>query len=114
MFSSIAIVGAGAVGGYYGARLARGGANVRFLMRRDLASVRAHGLRVKLPDFEFTLKPLAAFGVPEEIGPVDLVVIGLKATANNQLDRLFPPLPHPNPPTLHPHNRPGVGAPRAG
>ena len=108
MFSSIAIVGAGAVGSYYGARLARGGANVRFLMRRDLAHVRAHGLRVTLPDSEFTLRPVPAFGRSEEIGPVDLVVIGLKATANSRLEKLVPPLVHPATAILNLQNGLGV------
>ncbi len=93
MFSRIAIVGAGAVGGYYGAQLARAGCEVSFLLRGDLASVRAHGLRVRQPPAcDFTLAPVRAFGTTAEIGPVDLVVIGLKATANDELPRLLPPL----------------------
>jgi 2-dehydropantoate 2-reductase len=93
MFSQIAIVGAGAVGGYYGVLLARTGPEVNFLLRRDLAHVRAHGLRVQQPPAGyFPLRRVRAFGTTAEIGPVDLVVIGLKATANDQLPRLLPPL----------------------
>ena len=89
----IAVVGAGAVGGYYGAQLARLGDEVSFLLRRDLAPVRAHGLRVRQPPAgDFTLWPVRAFGTTAEIGPVDLVVIGLKATANDELRQLLPPL----------------------
>jgi 2-dehydropantoate 2-reductase len=89
----VAIVGAGAVGGYYGAQLARAGLEVNFLLRRDLAHVRAHGLRIKQPPAgDFTLQPARAFATPAEVGPVDLVVIGLKATANEQLRPLLPPL----------------------
>jgi ketopantoate reductase len=59
----IAVVGAGAIGGYYGALLARTGSEVNFLLRCDLASVRAHGLRVKQPPAgDFTLQPVRAFG----------------------------------------------------
>jgi len=81
MFSSIAIVGAGAIGSYYGARLALAGENVRFLMRSGLAQARAHGL--------------TAFAQPVEIGPVDLVVVALKTTANDALAALLPPLLEP-------------------
>jgi len=89
----IAVVGAGAVGGYYGAQLARVGDEVSFLLRRDLAQVRVHGLRVRQPPAgDFTLQPVRAFGTTAEIGPVDLVVIGLKATANHELRQLLPPL----------------------
>ena len=89
----IAIVGSGAVGGYYGALLARAGAGVSFLLRRDLAHVRAHGLRVRQPpDGGFALQPVRACGTTAEIGPVDLVIVGLKATANDALPRLLPPL----------------------
>ena len=64
-----------------------------FLLRRDLAHAKAHGLRIKQPpDADFALQPVRAFGSTTEIGPVDLVVIGLKATANAELLRLLPPL----------------------
>ncbi len=94
MPKSIAIVGAGALGSYYGAKLARQGADVRFLMRSDLEAVRAAGLRVREDGKEWTLQPAQAFGSTAEIGPVDLVVIGLKTTANADLERLIPPLLH--------------------
>jgi len=93
MFRRLAIVGAGAVGGYYGAQLARAGLEANFLLRRDFAAVRAHGLRIRQPPAgDFLLQPARAFGTTAEIGPVDLVVIGLKATANDQLPALLPPL----------------------
>jgi ketopantoate reductase len=50
----IAVVGSGAVGGYYGAKLARH-FDVSFLMRRDLKSVRENGLRIESVDGDFTL-----------------------------------------------------------
>src|SRR6185436_1845134 len=58
---SIAIVGAGALGCYYGARLALAGAEVRFLMRSDLAHVRAHGLTLRERDATRHLERVAAF-----------------------------------------------------
>src|SRR4051794_35104557 len=91
---SVAIVGSGALGSYYGAKLARRGADVRFLMRADFETVRVAGLRVREAREEWTLRPTQAFGSAAEIGPVDLVVIGLKTTANADLERLIPPLLH--------------------
>jgi 2-dehydropantoate 2-reductase len=90
----IAVVGSGAVGCYYGGRLANDGRDVHFLMRSDLAHVTTHGLRVHSPAGDFFLPSVRAYGTPEEIGPCDLVIIALKATANDALGRLIPPLLH--------------------
>lgn len=87
----IAVVGSGAVGCYYGARLARH-YDVSFLMRRDLNAVRKSGLRIESVDGDFTLEDVQAFETTVQIGPVDLVVIALKATANDLLLHLLPPL----------------------
>jgi 2-dehydropantoate 2-reductase len=95
-FSSIAIVGSGALGSYYGARLALAGSDVRFLMRGDLATVRERGLTLREKDGVRHLPQVAAFGTPEEIGPVDVVFITLKTTANAQFARLLPPLLGPD------------------
>ncbi|MDF1823095.1 MAG: 2-dehydropantoate 2-reductase [Verrucomicrobiales bacterium] len=90
---TIAIVGSGAVGAYYGARLAQGSeAKVSFLMRRDLAAVRDQGLRIKSIEGDFVVNPVSAFASTEEIGPVDLVIIALKATSNDALPGIVPPL----------------------
>ncbi len=70
MFRSIAMVGAGAIGGYYGVRLALTGRDVRFLFRGDLEAVRARGLELRERDATRRLAPVAAFARPEEIGPV--------------------------------------------
>src|SRR5471032_885031 len=93
-FSSIAIVGAGAIGSYYGARLALAGSDLRFLLRRELAAVRERGLTLREKDATRHLAHVAAFGTAEEIGPVDLVVVTLKTTANASLGALLPPLLH--------------------
>lgn len=91
-FNRVAIVGAGAIGSYYGARLALAGVDVRFLLRSDVAHVRAHGITLREKDAVRRLSPVAAFARPEEIGPVDLVVVALKTTANAGLSTLLPPL----------------------
>lgn len=88
----IAVIGSGAMGCYYGARLATGGCDVRFLMRRDLDHVRRHGLVIKSHLGDFTLPQVQAFASTADIGPVDLVIITLKATDNPALDALIPPL----------------------
>jgi len=94
----LAIVGSGALGGYYGARLARAGENVHFLLRSDLAAVRARGLTISLPppDASFHLAPaqLHTAATPEEIGPCDLVIVALKTTANASFRQLITPLLH--------------------
>jgi 2-dehydropantoate 2-reductase len=90
--TSFAIVGAGAIGSYYGARLALVGADVRFLMRGDLAHVRAHGLTLRERDATRRLEPVVAFGSAAEIGPVDVVLVTLKTTSNASLASLLPPL----------------------
>jgi 2-dehydropantoate 2-reductase len=92
----IAVIGAGAVGCYYGGRLARHGARVQFLMRRDLDAVRRSGLTVQSWLGDFTLPQVDAFGSTQEMEPADLVIIALKATANSALDALMPPLLGPH------------------
>lgn len=82
------------MGCYYGGRLAQHGRDVRFLMRSDLTHVKKRGLRVRSHHGDFHLPKVQAFATPEEIGPVDVVIIALKATANAELERLIPPLLH--------------------
>jgi len=93
-FRSIAIVGSGAIGSCYGAYLQEAGHDVRFLMRSDLETVRKQGLKLKSPKRSFELDQVKAFGTSKAIGPVDLVVIAIKATANEALRELIPPLLH--------------------
>lgn len=91
---SIAIIGSGAIGGFYGAMLARAGGDVRFLMRSDLETVRANGLRVVAPFGEFRLEHPRAAATTAELGPVDLVIVAWKTTSNRALPRILPPLLH--------------------
>jgi len=108
-FSKIAVVGSGALGLYYGIRLGRAGADVRFLMRGDLAAVRARGsLRLHEKAGTLELRPAPVFATTAEIGPVDLVLVTLKTTANGELARLLPPLLGPETAVLTLQN--GLGA----
>ena len=94
-FSRIAVVGAGAVGCYYGGRLAQRGHEVHFLMRSDLSHVREHGLNIRSASVgDFHLQPVLCHGSTEQIGPVDLVIIAIKTTVNAVLEKLLPPLLH--------------------
>lgn len=92
--NTIAVIGSGSVGSYYGARLALKH-QVSFLMRRDLEAVRENGLIIHSVDGDFHLDPVRAFRSTGEIGPVDLVIIALKTTANAILPEIIPPLLRP-------------------
>lgn len=89
---TVAVVGSGALGLYYGGRMALAGHDVAFLARGDLAAIREHGVEFSWPDEKHVLYPAKVAASPEEIGPVDLVVVALKATANDSLAALLPPL----------------------
>ncbi len=79
----IAVLGSGAVGGYYGAKLARAGHDVTFIARgAHLAAIRAHGLEIKSPTVgDFTVRA-AAEEDTARVGPVDLVIVAVKAYDN--------------------------------
>lgn len=93
-FKSVAIVGSGAIGLYYGGRLAQAGENVKFLLRSDYDEISRNGLKVESSDGDFELPKVQAFRTSEEIGPVDLVIVCWKATANASLPDVLPPLLH--------------------
>ena len=85
------MIGAGAVGGFYGGKLCRTGADVYFLLRGDYEAVNTRGLRIQSPDGDFTVYP-HAHDTPEAIGPCDLVLVALKTTANEHYQKLITPL----------------------
>jgi 2-dehydropantoate 2-reductase len=91
----IAVVGCGAVGSYYGAKLCRAGQEVHFLLRSDYEAVRQNGVAIRSPAGNFTIQPYCA-RTPDEIGICDVVLIGLKTTANDQFPKLLPPLVGPH------------------
>jgi 2-dehydropantoate 2-reductase len=88
----IAIVGAGALGLYYGALLQRSGQDVHFLLRRDFEAVSRGGLKVYSINGDFALPAVQAYRSPREIGPVELVLVGLKTFANDRYAELITPL----------------------
>jgi 2-dehydropantoate 2-reductase len=87
----IGVVGCGALGSYYGAKLCRDGQTVHFLLRSDYEAVRRNGLQIRSLEGNFHVRPKCA-RTPEEVGLCDLVLIGLKTTANDQFSSLLPAL----------------------
>ena len=75
----IAVVGAGGVGGYFGARLAAAGADVQFLARgAHLEAMRDRGLRIESPKQNLHLRHVNATSEPAAIGPCDVVMFCVK------------------------------------
>ncbi len=93
---SYAIVGTGALGGYYGGLLAKSGCNVHFLMRSDAEHVRQHGLRVDSANGDFHISNAKVYASTNEMPRCDYVIIALKSTQNASLASLLPPLLHSN------------------
>jgi 2-dehydropantoate 2-reductase len=91
----VAVVGAGAIGAYVGAALHRGGAEVHLLARgAQLAALRERGVTVLSPRGDFSAHPHAT-GDPAEIGPADIVFLGLKAYSYADAGPLLAPLLRP-------------------
>ncbi len=75
----IAIYGAGAVGAYFGGRLAQAGEEVIFIARGEqLAALQTQGLRVESIAGDFTVHPVQATDDPAGVGTVDLVIVAVK------------------------------------
>ena len=89
--AKVAVIGAGAVGSYYGARLAQAGHDVRFLMRRDYEAVAQRGLRIESHRGDFVLERPTIARDAAAIGPVDWVLCGLKATSLEHAPELIRP-----------------------
>jgi 2-dehydropantoate 2-reductase len=87
-----AILGTGAVGGYYGGLLARSGLDVHFLLRSDYAHVKQHGLTVASKDGDYRLPQARAYQRAADMPRCDVAVICLKTTHNHLLADLLPPV----------------------
>lgn len=88
----IAVVGAGAIGSYYGARLAQAGHEVHFLLRSDYEHVLVNGLVVKSVHGDFGLPKVHAHQSSHSIGSADLVIVAWKATSNHLYEEVITPL----------------------
>lgn len=88
------IIGTGAIGGYYGAKLAHAGQEVHFLLHRDYEYVKQHGLQVDSCDGSFHLDNVNVYQHAEDMPQCDVVLVGLKSVNNDKLKSLLPPLLH--------------------
>jgi len=89
----IAIVGSGAVGGYFGGRLAASGSTVSFIARgAHLDALRRDGLRLSSPLGDVHLPRVTATDDPSSIGPADVVFFTVKLYDTEAALRLLPPL----------------------
>ena len=119
---SYTVVGAGAVGLLYGIRLADAGHPVRWVVRSGADEIRSRGLTLRSPDGDVAIAPgsLEVFTDPGDAPPSDVVLVALKTTANDMLDRLIGPAVAPGATVAVFQNGLGVedaaraAAPRAG
>ncbi len=86
------VIGAGAVGGYYGSKLVNAGKEVHFLFHKHFDYVKLHGLQVDSCDGSFHLDDLNAYQHAEDMPPCDVVLVGLKTVNNYLLPKLLSPL----------------------
>lgn len=90
----IGIIGTGAIGGYYGGKLAHAGQNVHFLLHSDYDFVKEHGFQVDSCDGSFHLDYPNVYRNAAEMPQCDVVLVGLKSVRNNVLPDLLRPLLH--------------------
>lgn len=92
-----AILGSGAVGGYFGAKLARAGHEVTFIARgahRD--AIRARGLEIRSARLGDFVVQAPAESDTTRVGPVDVVIVAVKAYDNDTAFPMIPPLVGPD------------------
>ena len=94
---SYSIIGMGAIGGYYGGRLAKAGREVHFLAHSDYQYVLQNGLRVESCDGDFCLPHINAYATQKDMPKTDVIIVGLKSVKNHDvLPELLRPIVHQN------------------
>lgn len=92
---SYSVIGTGAIGGFYGGRLAHAGRAVRFLLHSDYEFVKQHGLRVDSCDGDFVIPRPEAYNRAEDMPQSDVILVALKSINNHDLlPKLLRPLIH--------------------
>ena len=92
---SYSVIGTGAIGGFYGGRLAHAGRAVRFLLHSDYEFVKQHGLRVDSCDGDFVIPRPEAYNRVEDMPQSDVILVALKSVNNHDLlPKLLRPLIH--------------------
>ncbi|PTN10240.1 putative 2-dehydropantoate 2-reductase [Mangrovibacterium marinum] len=89
-----AVIGTGALGGFYGGMLAKNGQDVHFLLNSDYQQVRDLGLRVDSVTGDFVVKPIHAYSNASAMPKADVVLVCLKTTNNHLLKELLSPIMH--------------------
>lgn len=89
-----AVIGTGAIGGYYGGRLADSGQEVHFLLHSDYEYVKENGLQVDSVNGDFHLSSVFTYRRTDDMPKCDIVLVALKSTNNGLLKNLLPPLLH--------------------
>lgn len=89
-----AVIGTGAVGGYYGGRLANAGHDVHFLLHSDYDYIKQNGLQVDSCNGSFHLDSPNIYRSTADMPKADVVIVALKTTLNLLLKELLPPLLH--------------------
>ncbi len=108
-----AIIGLGAVGGYYGGRLLAAGHEVHFVVRSGAEDVRRGGLHIESPFGDLHLLDLSVFTSADDVPEVDVIVLSVKTTDTEQAVRVLRPLVGPATVVLLLQNGLGVEAPIA-
>jgi 2-dehydropantoate 2-reductase len=94
---SYSVIGMGAIGGYYGGRLAQAGREVHFLSHSDYQYVLQNGLRVDSCDGDFHLPHINAYVASKDMPKTDVIIVGLKSVRNHDvLPELLRPVIHDN------------------
>lgn len=88
------IIGVGAIGGFYGSKLAYSGQEVHFLSHSDYQYVKEYGMQVDSCDGSFHLNHINVYQYPQDMPKCDVVIVGLKTTNNHLLKNLLPPVLH--------------------
>ena len=91
-FMKYGIIGTGAIGGFYGGKLAHAGMDVHFLLHKDYEYVCEHGLQVDSCDGSFHLDHVNAYRQTADMPVCDVVLVCLKSVNNHLLSELLPPL----------------------
>ncbi|MDJ0800272.1 MAG: putative 2-dehydropantoate 2-reductase [Calothrix sp. MO_167.B12] len=88
--NTYAIIGTGALGGFYGAKLQKAGLDIHFLLHSDYKQVINHGLIIESKDGDFTLPRIHAYQEVAKMPKCDVVVVALKTTQNHLLPQMLP------------------------
>jgi len=86
------IIGTGAIGGYYGAKLAKAGKDVHFLFHSDYEYVLHHGMQVNSCNGSFHLDNVNAYNTADDMPQCDVIIVALKSTNERLLPSLVAPL----------------------